>query len=80
MGCCVTHRYSNLLILFVVLLVFPACSSSDPVYKTGFLTDYSKLSPSPYEEAEKGTLLYENDELNIQESCKWIDGNWQRRI
>jgi hypothetical protein len=70
---------THLLILFVVLLAFPACSS-DRLYKTGFLTDYSKLSPSPYEEATEATLLYENKDNSLKNFDKFLLSPVQLRL
>ncbi len=72
-------RLTHLLILFLVIVGFSACSP-DPLYKTGFLTDYSKLSPSPYEEAVEGTLLYENEENSLKNFNKFLLSPVQIRL
>ncbi len=48
--------FTHLLILFLVIVGLSACGSG-PHQKTGFLTDYSKLSPSTYKDA-KGAMVY----------------------
>jgi Protein of unknown function (DUF3313) len=62
-----------------LVLALSACSS-DRLYKTGFLTDYSKLSRSPYKEAEKGTLLYENKKNSLGNYNKIILTRVQIRL
>jgi len=52
--------FTHLLILFLVIVGLSACGSG-PHQKTGFLTDYSKLSPSTYK--EKLRCHYLNDQL-----------------
>ncbi len=49
-------RFTHLLILFLVIVGLSACGSGAH-QKTGFLTDYSKLSPSTYKDA-KGAMVY----------------------
>ncbi len=63
--------FTRLLILFLVIVGLSACGSG-PQQKTGFLTDYSKLSPSPYDEATEGTLLYENKKNPLKNYNKFI--------
>ncbi len=48
--------FTHLLILFLVIVGLSACGSG-PHQKTGFLTDYSKVSPSTYKDA-KGAMVY----------------------
>ena len=56
MGRIESKRFARLLILFLVIVCLSACGSG-PQQKTGFLTDYSKLSPSTYKDA-KGAMVY----------------------
>jgi len=48
--------FVHLSILFLIMVGLSACGSG-PHQKTGFLTDYSKLSPSTYKDA-KGAMVY----------------------
>ncbi len=48
--------FVHLSILFFIMVVLFACGSG-PQKKTGFLSDYSKLSPSTYKDA-KGAMVY----------------------
>jgi hypothetical protein len=72
-------RFSYFLILFFVMVGLSACGSVRHE-KTGFLTDYSKLSPSPYKEAVKGTLLYENKQNPLRNYNKIILSHVQIRL
>ena len=49
-------NFFRLSILFLVIVGLSACGSG-PQQKSGFLTDYSKLSPSTYKDA-KGAMVY----------------------
>jgi len=70
----------RLSILFLIVAVLSACGTV-PQQTTGFLTDYSKLSPSPYKDALKGTtLLYENKGNPLKNYDKFILSPVQIRL
>lgn len=70
---------THFLLLFFVIVGLSACGSS-PQERTGFLTDYSKLTPSPYEESAEGTLLYENKKNSLKNYNKFILSPVQIRL
>ncbi len=58
------------LIVNFVLIGFSGCGTG-PQQKTGFLSDYSKLSPTPYKDAE-GAMTYINPNTSLKNYNQFI--------
>jgi len=66
------HRKGILgvMVLFLATFGFSACAAKKPSH-TGFLSDYSKLKPSPYKDA-KGAMVYFNPDLPLKNYTRFI--------
>ncbi len=72
-------KYLFYILMFnFVFIGFSGCASG-PQQKTGFLSDYSKLSPSPYKDAE-GAMAYMNPKNPLKNYDKFILNPIQIRL
>lgn len=74
------HRTGILGVMVLILTIFGlfACSAKKPS-PTGFLSDYSKLKPSPFKDA-KGAMVYFNPDLHLMNYTRFIVNPVQVRL
>jgi len=70
---------SFLFFFSIVLLGLNSCASKDKPSPSGFLSDYSKLGPSPYKDADN-VLVYFNPDLLLKNYNKFIVNPVQIRL